>query len=125
MISEVVELRARLKEILLEYLGSLKVRIDKASNFEICGTIKAKQGAKVVDGIYFASLVPKHKDVRFYFYPAYSHSDQFDNLSQTLTMFKKGKSCFHVKFLNEELETELKEMISKGILLYQKDGLLQ
>lgn len=124
MITDVVEIRSRLKELLLEFMGPLKVRVDKDTNFEVSGTIPAMQGKKEVDGFYFSSLVPKAKDVRFYFFPAYTHSTEFEDLSETLTKFKKGKSCFHVKFLNDDLEKEIRTIVARAIRLYQEDGLL-
>ncbi len=124
MITDVAEIRESLKEILESFLGPLKVRVDKLSNFEVTGTIEAPQGKKMVQGIYFSSLVPKEKDVRFYFYPAYTHPTEFENLSERLQKFKKGKSCFHVKYLDEDLKEEIKQIIVKAIKVYQKDGLL-
>ncbi len=125
MKTEITDIRETLKNRLEEFLGPLKVRIDKPSNFEINGTIEAPQGKKIVDGIYFSSLVPKEKDVRFYFYPAYTHPEKFENISDRLKKFKKGKSCFHVKYLDEELENEIKQMISKAIDIYRKEGWLE
>ena len=120
----IADIRETLKSRLEEFLGPLKVRIDKPSNFEVNGTIKAPQGKKIVDGIYFSSVVPKEKDVRFYFYPAYTHPEEFEYISQRLKKFKKGKSCFHIKYLDNELEAEIKDMINRAIQVYQKDGLL-
>ena len=124
MKTEITEIRETLKNTLEGFLGSLKVRVDKPSNFEVNGTIEAPQGKKMVQGIYFSSVVPKEKDVRFYFYPAYTHPEAFDNISDRLKKFKKGKSCFHVKYLDDELENEIKQMISKAIDVYRKDGWL-
>lgn len=123
-ITEVSEIREKLKSIQEEFLGPLKVKVDKANNYELCGTIEAPQGKKIVDGIYFSSLVPKDKDVRFYFFPSYTHPDAFDFLSETMTKFKKGKSCFHMKYLDKDLEKEIKKMMKIAIKAYQKDGLL-
>ena len=125
MKTEVLEIRETLKKILESFLGTLKVRVDKASNFEVNGTIDAPQGKKIVQGIYFSSLVPKEKDVRFYFYPAYTHPKEFEYISERLKKFKKGKSCFHVKSLDKELEKEIKEMVSKAIDIYKKEGWLE
>lgn len=125
MKTEISEIRETLKLSLEDFLGPLRVRVDKPSNFEVNGTIEAPQGKKMVQGIYFSSIVPKEKDVRFYFYPAYTHPQEFENLSDRLTKFKKGKSCFHIKYLDEELELEIKQMISKAIDVYRKDGWLE
>lgn len=121
---EVEEIRIALKEILESFLGPLQVRVDKPTNFEVTGTVRAPQGKKMVDGIYFSSLVPKSKDVRFYFYPAYTHPEAFENLSDRLKKFKKGKSCFHVKELDAALATEIREMVAKAVAVYQEAGWL-
>ncbi len=124
MTKDVQEIREKLKTLLSNYLGPLKVRIDKDTNFEVTGTIEAPQGKKIVDGIYFSSLVPKAKDVRFYFYPSYTHPSEFEDLSETLGKFKKGKSCFHVKYLDDELEVEISKMIGHAVEVYRSDGWL-
>lgn len=124
MKTEVPAIRETLKGILEAYIGLLRVQVDKPGNFEVNGTIEAPQGKKMVQGIYFSSLVPKEKDVRFYFYPAYTHPEEFENLSPELAKFKKGKSCFHVKHLDEALENEIKEMVSKAVAVYRKEGWL-
>jgi len=125
MKTEITEIRESLKNTLEDFLGPLKVRVDKPTNFEVNGTIEAPQGKKMVQGIYFSSIVPKEKDVRFYFYPAYTHPEEFQDISDRLKKFKKGKSCFHVKYLDEELELEIKQMVSKAIDVYRKDGWLE
>jgi hypothetical protein len=125
MKTEITEIRETLKSTLEDFLGPLRIRVNKPSNFEVNGTIEAPQGKKVVQGIYFSSIVPKEKDVRFYFYPAYTHPHKFENLSDTLKKFKKGKSCFHIKYMDEELELEIKQMVSKAIEVYRKDGWLE
>ena len=125
MKTEISEIRETLKLSLENFLGPLRIKVNKPSNFEVNGTIEAPQGKKIVQGIYFSSIVPKEKDVRFYFYPTYTHPQEFENLSDRLQKFKKGKSCFHVKYLDEELELEIQQMISKAIDVYRKDGWLE
>ena len=67
MKTEISDIRETLKRRLEEFLGPLKVRIDKPSNFEVNGTIEAPQGKKIVDGIYFSSLVLKKRMSDFIF----------------------------------------------------------
>lgn len=124
MKTKIDEIREALREILEGFLGPLKVKVDTPSNFELSGTIKAPQGKKMVDGIYFSSIVPKVKDVRLYFFPTYTHPEAFEYISDRLKKFKKGKSCFHIAYLDEELEKEIKAMVSKAIDIYRKDGWL-
>lgn len=89
------------------------------------GTKRVPYGAKgdLVDGYYFASVVPKPTDVRWYFFPIYQHPAEFQ-LSDDLRKCLKGKSCFHIKKLSPEMEQEINGMMKKGIELFQNDGLI-
>ena len=123
-IKDLPQIREELKAMLLGFQGPLRVRVDKESNFEVAGTIPAMQGKSKVDGIYFSSIVPRAKAVHFYFFPAYTHPQAFENLSEALKKCKKGKSCFHVKYLDAALMEEIRGMVAQGVAAYQKDGLL-
>jgi len=107
-----------------DFIGPLQVRKNSEATFEVAGTIEAMQGKQKVDGYYFASVVPKPKDIRLYFFPIYTHADAYQSLSPELQKCLKGKSCFHIKKLSPEMEGEIKEMIQTGVELYQKDGLI-
>lgn len=124
MIKDPIVNRKKLIEIFEGFVGPLVINVNTAANFELKGNIEAKQGAKIVDGIYFSSIKPKEKDVRLYFFPIYTHPNEFE-LSEQMTKFLKGKSCFHIKFLDDKLEKEIKGMIKKAIKVYKKDGLLK
>lgn len=123
MITIVEEIQESLQQLLKKHIGDLKVRHDNDKSFEVCGTKEAMQGKQKVDGYYFASVMPKAKDCRLYFFPIYTHVESF-NLSDDLKKFLKGKSCFHIKKLSPEVKEEIESMISQGIDLYKKDGLI-
>lgn len=124
MTTDVKEIRDKLIAILKEHLGILKISSDTYDKFEVSGTIEAMQGKKKVDGIYFSSVVPKPKDVRFYFFPTYTHKEQLGELPENLQKALKGKSCFHIKKMDDQLENNLRALVKRSIELYQKDGLL-
>ncbi len=124
MTKDIDEIRKRLITILKGHLGALKVTIDTKEKFEVTGTIPTMQGKKKVDGIYFSSIVPKPKDVRFYFFPAYTHQEQIGDLPDHLNKCLKGKSCFYIKYLDEELESSITALVGQGVQLYKEDGLL-
>lgn len=119
------EIQNFLIDSLKEHQPTLKITVDKPTQFKMTGTIPAMQGKKKVDGFYFGSIVPKPKDVRFYFFPMYTHRGElFEAQSEELKKCLKGKSCYHIKKLSPEMKTEITEMIQKAITLYQQDGLL-
>ena len=118
------EIQQKLYLLLKAHIPPLRVRKESHELFEVCGTKPALQGKQQVDGFYFASVVPKPKDIRFYFFPIYTHPDSFRALSPAMKKCLKGKSCFHFKGLEEPLERELREMVSLGVQLYKKDDLI-
>ena len=124
MKTEVVDIQSALAGILKSKMPTLRVRKDNEKVLEVCGTIEALQGKQKVDGYYFASVMPKAKDCRFYFFPIYTHADKFANICEEARKALKGKSCFHIKKLSPELETEITNMVDLGVELYQKDGLI-
>lgn len=124
MPTDVDTLWSTLKAALMIQVPPLHVAKDEPGHFELTGTKPVMQGKQQVDGHYFASLMPKPKDVRFYFFPIYTHPDEFGGLSPDLQKDLKGKSCFHIKRLSPEGETEIHELLRRGVELYQRDGLI-
>ena len=124
MTKDINEIQAKLIDIIKEQMDVLRISAETENKFEVSGTIEAMQGKKKVDGIYFASVVPKPKDVRFYFFPTYTHKEQIGELPENLKKALKGKSCFHIKYMDNEFEENLKELVKTAVKLYQADGLL-
>lgn len=118
------EIRSILIDMFKSHVPPLQIRKDNENVFEVAGTKEAMQGKQKVDGFYFGSVVPKPKDIRLYYFPIYTHPDEFKWLSEQLRKFLKGKSCFHIKKLDEELETEIGKMIDLGVEIYQREQLI-
>jgi hypothetical protein len=118
------EICRTLRIMLTRRMPPLKVRHDRPDLLEVAGTKETQQGRQKVDGIFFASVVPKAKDVRFYFFPIYTHPAEFEFLSADLRKNLKGKSCFHIQKLSPEVRSEIQEMIERGIRIYQDAQLI-
>jgi hypothetical protein len=121
MKTDLLIIRESLVKILSSYVPPLRITKNSNSVFEVTGTKEVMQGKKKVDGIYFASVVPKPGDIRFYFFPIYTHVKEYDQRSDELKKCLKGKSCFHIKKLSPELEKEIFLMVKNGIALYKKN----
>jgi hypothetical protein len=125
MTKDLEEIANRLKAVLQTHKAVFQVTSVQPENYQVSGTIPTMQGKKKVDGIYFASVVPKPKDVRFYFFPLYTHKDSLDGiLKDDLRKLLKGKTCFHVKYMTDEIEANLQELTDMAVSLYQKDNWL-
>ena len=123
MEKDIQKIEQFLKDALSKHTPPLQNRVNSDTNFEMAGTKPAMQGKKKVDGYYFASVMPKPKDIRLYFFPIYTHPDQFE-LSPELDKCLKGKSCFHIKKLSPEMQKEIEELIERGVKVYEKEGLI-
>jgi hypothetical protein len=110
---------SKLSEIQDKHVPILISPSDQPGQKEWKGTKEVMQGRKKVDGIFFGSIVKKPNDVRFYFFPIYTHPDSF-SLSIKLKKMQKGKSCFHLKSMDNELMKELEGMIDNGVDLYRE-----
>ncbi len=125
MTKDLNEISDKLKAVLQKHKTVFKVTSEKPENYQVSGTIPTMQGKQKVDGIYFASVVPKPKDIRFYFFPLYTHKEQIDPLlSDDTRKLLKGKTCFHVKHLTPEIEANLQQLTDKAVQLYQQDNWL-
>jgi len=124
MNSELTDIDQRLRQLLSRHVPPLRIRVDTPANFEVAGTKPAMQGKQKVEGFYFASVVPKPGDIRFYFFPNYTHPKALPGLSPELQKCLKGKSCFHIKKLTPEMERELATLVKRGVDLYLQDGVI-
>lgn len=122
--SLVFQIKNDLEDMLSSYPEVLVKRADARGNAEYAGTLPVMQGKQKVDGHYFASIVPKDKDCRFYFFPIYTHVDQIQQPSTELSKMLKGKSCFHIRNWSDDLRSEISRMIKEGVELYKNDGLI-
>ena len=125
MKTDLSEIRETLQNMLTRHTPPLRVRRQSAENFEVAGTKETMQGKQKVDGYYFASVMPKSKDVRFYYFPIYTHADQFAGISEELRKCLKGKSCFHIKALDDEKGNQTRAAkrlgISRRALIYKME----
>lgn len=125
MITNPIEIDLLLREIIKKHVGPLQLRKDDSSGMEAAGTIPTMQGKQKVDGFYFASVIPKPKDARLYFFPIYTDAAAFHNIPPELRKCLKGKSCFHIKKVDDSLKAAITEMIERGVQIYQDKGLVE
>ena len=72
--------------------------------------------------VYFAGLIVQKGYVGFYFMPVYTHAAQKELFAPQLLALLKGKSCFHVKRLDDELMRHVVSALAAGFELYRERG---
>jgi hypothetical protein len=72
--------------------------------------------------VYFAGVVIQKEYVSFYFMPVYAEPEVKAMFKPELLKLLKGKSCFHIKKLDEELITQIRQVLLDGYTQYRKRG---
>lgn len=122
MNEHLIEIYKRLKDILKKYEGPLTAKIELDSRYDLY-SIKDL----VIDGrkrkeIAFAALIIQSSYVGFYYMPVYSDTELKNVFGPDLLKLLKGKSCFHIKKLDDNLEKQIIEALEIGYELYKERG---
>jgi hypothetical protein len=62
--------------------------------------------------------------VGFYFFPNYTHPDEFEDTPDILRKCLKGKSCYHIKKDDDLLFEEIEKILEKGFNFYKDQDLI-
>jgi hypothetical protein len=72
--------------------------------------------------VYFAGIIIQKDYVGFYYMPVYAEPEVKALFKPELLKLLKGKSCFHIKTLDEELLKQIREALEAGYRQYQERG---
>ena len=70
--------------------------------------------------VYFAGLLVQKGYVGFYYMPLYANPSLKNELKTELLKCLKGKSCFHIKKLDDNLKSQIKDALETGYEYYKK-----
>ena len=122
MQEELVQIYNRLKKILKEYEDPLKPKFDLDSKYDLWSFKDIEIDGRKRKEVYFAGLIIQSSYVGLYYMPIYTDTDLKDVFNPELLKLLKGKSCFHIKKLDANLEGHIKEALEIGLILYKKRG---
>lgn len=72
--------------------------------------------------VFFASVEIHKGHVGFYFMPVYAEPDMKSIFDDNLLKLLKGKSCFHIKKLDDLLMGQIEDALAEGFRLYKERG---
>ncbi len=119
---ELVKMYNQLKTILKKYEDPLKSKFDLDSKYDLWSFKEIEIDGRKRKEIYFAGLIIQSSYVGLYYMPVYTDTTLKDVFQPELLNLLKGKSCFHVKKLDEKLLSQIDKALSIGYQLYQKRG---
>lgn len=119
------EIFAELRETLLPYSPPFKKREGKnvsgKDSFELWAEGEFEAFGRKRKEIFFAGLIMQKAYVGFYFMPIYSDPEAMRKIfSPRLLKCLKGKSCFYIKDLDDDLKTDIKRALAEGFALYNQ-----
>lgn len=121
---ELVPIYEELKKLLLPYeKGHLKA-MQAAGQYHLISNKEVEIAGRKRNDIYFTSLLVQKGYIGFYYIPVYANPEIKRDLKPELLKCLKGKSCFHIKRLDDELRTQIKDALKVGHSYYEKRGWL-
>lgn len=112
-----------LKVLLEKYSPPLSIREDPIGGkqrYELWSkkeVIIAKRKRKEV---FFASIITQKSYIGFYFMPIYVDTKMSKVFKPELLSLLKGKSCFHIRKLDDTLKKQVRFALEEGFKLYKK-----
>lgn len=119
---ELVLIFNRLKRMLKKYEDPLKPKFDLDSKYDLWSFKDIEIAGRKRKEVYFAGIIIQSRYVGFYYMPIYTDASLKDVFKPELLALLKGKSCFHIKKLDERLEGQIEEALQKGYALYKRRG---
>ena len=112
----------QIRPLLARYQPPLAARHDEPAYYDLWSEKELVIEGRKRKEVYFAGLMI-HKDyVGFYFMPVYAEPEVKALFAPELLKLLKGKSCFHIKKLDDALLKHLEDALRKGFELYQQRG---
>jgi hypothetical protein len=123
MQEDLVPIFNKLKAMLKKYeKPPLEPKFDLDSRYDLWSRKDLVIADRKRKEVYFAGLIIRSKYVGFYYMPIYTNTDLKDVFEPELLSLLKGKSCFHIKKLDKDLERQIRKALKIGFDLYKKRG---
>ncbi|MCE3283577.1 MAG: hypothetical protein K0Q66_2314 [Chitinophagaceae bacterium] len=102
--------------------GSIQKLGGKDGQASLVSKEPAEVNGRKMDEVWFSGALVQKGYVGFYFMPVYMAPELKSELHPELLKCLKGKSCFHIKKMDEEVAEQVKEALEKGYDLCKKKG---
>jgi len=113
---------AALKKELTAYQPPLQPKNDTERYYDLWSFKDLVIEGRKRKEVFFAGNIIQKDYVGFYFMPVYAEPEVKMLFKPELLRLLKGKSCFHIKVLDEELLGHIRQALADGFALYQKRG---
>ncbi|MEZ5017809.1 MAG: hypothetical protein R2800_12200 [Flavipsychrobacter sp.] len=121
--NELLEIFNALKKEIKPYQkGNIKPRIDIEGKYDLWVEKDVMVMGKPKSEIYLCGLIIQSNYVGFYFFPVYVEPSMKADLAPDLVKSLKGKSCFHIKKIDDTVLEEVRHAMNVGMEFYKENG---
>ena len=124
MTKDFTEIFNQLKTVTSKYSPPLTITRDNEKTYELVSTKAGEFAGRKFDKLYFSSVVIQKNYVTLHFFPIYTHPQNFTDIPLELKKIHKGKACFNIKQLDDDLLSQVEQLLQDGFELYQKGGVI-
>jgi hypothetical protein len=124
-VTERAEIFALLREELARFSPPLDARtggIAGKDDYQLWSRKPVERNGRAYDETYFAGAIVQKSYVGFYYMPVYAEPELSQVFAPELLALLKGKSCFHVKRLDDRLLAQVRAALDTGFELYRRRG---
>ena len=119
MNQELTTIFNQVKSLMKVYEPPFNARVDDVSRYDLWSEKQVSIADRKYNDVYFSGLIIQSNYVGFYFMPLYIEPQIKGKLKPELLKLLKGKTCFHIKKLDDELVTQLRETLETGFKIYK------
>lgn len=112
----------RLRGALAAYAPPYAVTLNRPGRYELWSKNEIEFAGKKRSEWFFAGLIFQSNYIGFYYMPIYVEPSLAQKISPGLQKLLKGKSCFHVKALDDDLYREIERALKVGHQAYKQRG---
>jgi hypothetical protein len=120
--NDLIEIFNIIKNLMKKYENPLVPKMDMDSRYELWSVKNVVVEGRKRKEIYFAGIIIQSNYVGFYYMPVYVETDMKNIFETDLLKLLKGKSCFHIKKIDDVLEKQIAYALEQGYLLYKNRG---
>ena len=123
MKTDFIEIFQTIRAVLQPYAAlGFYSKINSETSYDLWSERDVEIEGRVHKEVHFAAVMIHKSHVGFYFMPVYAEPVMKEIFDPALLKLLKGKSCFHIKTLDDVLLAHIETALAEGYRLYKERG---
>lgn len=123
MKTDLIEIFQTIRAVLQPYASlGFNNRVNSETNYDLWSDKSVVIEGKKRHEVQFAAVMIHKTHVGFYFMPVYAEPEMKKIFDPAMLKLLKGKSCFHIKKLDDILLGHIEDALAEGYRLYKEKG---